>query len=75
MAIKIWRKSEHADKQNINIEQFIDHIQKELGDVTNVKTLATTSLNMPAKADFDKTKERVSVAIIVAVIYSPFAHT
>lgn len=75
MAIKIWRKSEHADKQGINIEQFVDNVQKDLGDVYNVKSLATVSLNMPAKTDFDKTKERVSVAIVVAVMYTPFSGT
>lgn len=80
MAIKIWRHEVHMVKQNVTLEQFIDKIQQEDGDVQNVKTLQTSTkgsnkrnVSSPQFMDNRETlSQSTTSATIVAVIFAPY---
>lgn len=86
MACKIWRLDVHSAKQNINLEKFIDDIQKENGDVTNIKAIQIKTVRKPSANSAvqavggtsrgmipaPQDKESIATATIVAVFYTPF---
>lgn len=80
MAAKIWRHETHMVKQNITLEQFIEKIQEEDGDVQNIKTLQTTTKGSnkrnTSSEQFMNNRETLSnsttSATIVVVIFEPY---